>query len=195
MKKIALTGGIGSGKSTVARLMQQQGLTVIDADKVVHELYEDKKIIGMLLALFGRDLNENGKINRKKLGSIIFQDAKKKAILDQFFRSRINERVKARFDDYEKIGRDIVIYDATLIYEWGIENDFDVVIVVDAPLEERIERICMRDHLMRSEAIVRIQSQIPLEKKVQRADIVITNDVDFATLSQKVTDVVRLLRE
>lgn len=189
MKKIALTGGIGSGKSTVAKMIRAKGIPVIDADCVVHELYRDPKIIGMLTALFGMSINEDGIINRKKLGAIVFQDMKQKQILDDFFRPRIQKRVDEIFTYYEQQKASAVVYDAALIYEWEIASQFDLVIVVDAPLTFRIMRICLRDHLQKEEAQARIDAQIPLSQKVAQADIVITNSEDFAYLQVQVEQV------
>lgn len=195
MKRIALTGGIGSGKSTVAKMMRMQGIPVIDADAVVHELYKDQKIIGMLTALFGTSVRENGRINRKKLGAIVFRDEKQKKVLDDFFRPRIEKRVEDLFHAYEEAGATVVVYDAALIYEWGIASQFDLVIVVDAPLVFRVARVCARDHLQEEEALARIHAQMPLEEKVVRADIIVVNSEDFANLQMQVIGVVRTLNE
>lgn len=193
MKKIALTGGIGSGKSTVARMMRMHHIPVIDADKVVHELYRDPKIIGMLTALFGSEINESGVINRKRLGNIIFHNETEKERLNQFFMPRIHQCVQEKFKYYENQGIPAVVYDAALIYEWGIEADFDSVIVVDAPLLDRVTRICMRDHLTEAEAEARIHSQMDLAKKVELADIVIENDGDFSHLQKQAQDIIQAL--
>lgn len=185
MMKIALTGGIGTGKSTVARMFHQCGIPIVDADKIVHTMYEDPKIIAMLTVLFGREINESGKINRRKLGEIIFSDAQKKAELDAFFKTRVIQAANDLFQSYESQGTSCVVYDAALIYEWGIESHFDEVVVVDAPLELRIMRICARDGMDEIAARKRIDAQMPLADKVARADYVIENDGDFKKLQHQ----------
>lgn len=193
MKRIALTGGSGSGKSTVAKLFTQKGIIVIDADSVVHQLYENKEVIAILTKMFGNEINQLGKINRRKLGSIVFSDKEKRKQLDQFFKPIINASVEALFTTYENRGVSCVVYDAALIYEWDIQSQFEIVIVVNAPLEIRIKRICERDQLSEEEALHRIQSQMRLEEKVQRADIVIENDGSRAQLIEKVNTVLTKL--
>lgn len=194
MKRIALTGGIGCGKTTVARMFQAHGIPVIDADEVVHILYNDPKIIEELTQLFGNEIYESGKINRQKLGTIIFEDEVKRATLTQFFQPRVNTYVNEKMNDYEKLGNSTIIYDATLIYEWGIENDFDLVIVVSTPLEERIKRICKRDNITEIDAHLRIQAQMPLAEKIKRADYVIINDQEIDKVQLQVHEIVEKLR-
>lgn len=184
MKRIALTGGIGCGKSTVAQIFQTYGIPIIDADAVVHRLYQDKAVIQQLTDLFGQAINEAGMINRQKLAAIIFQDEEKRAILTKFFQPRVNTYVKEKMEAYEQAGAQSVIYDATLIYEWQIEKDFDLVIVVSAPLEARIKRICDRDQITAKQAMLRIQAQMPLAQKEAMADYIIENKGDFADLRQ-----------
>lgn len=191
MKKIALTGGIGSGKSTVANVFQQHNIPVIDADRVVHTLYQEAEVVDQLTKMFGNDINESGVINRKRLGALIFHDQQAKQRLDHFFRDRITEEVTRLFQTYEEQGYTTVVYDAALIYEWGIESEFDLVIVVDAPLHDRIARICMRDHLTENDAMARIKSQMPLSEKVLRADIVIENNTTIEQLEKQIEIVMK----
>lgn len=194
MKRIALTGGIGCGKSTVAQIFQTHGIPVIDADAVVHELYNDEKIIQELIMHFGAEIKENGKINRKKLGTIIFHDDEKKKVLDDFFKKRVNHVVKTTMLKFENEKKKAVIYDAALIFEWGIETEFDYILVVDAPENIRIQRICDRDQLTKEEAEVRINSQMPMEEKVKRADYLIINDRDVSHIQTQVDEIIEKLR-
>lgn len=194
MKRIALTGGIGCGKSTVARIFQTYGIPVIDADAIVHALYNDKKVVEELAMTFGDEIKENGQINRKKLGAIIFHDDAKKHVLDKFFQNRVNHVVETTMNELERAKNKAVVYDAALIFEWQLEKQFDAIIVVDAPEELRIQRICERDQLTKEEAKVRINAQMPLEEKIKQADEVIINDQDIKKVQVQVQTIIEKFR-
>jgi len=177
---IGLTGGIVSGKSTVARMFKDLGAKIIDADKLGHQIILPpgaawKRII----KTFGKDiLQKDQTINREKLGKIVFanQDLLKK--LNKITHPEIIKLVKKEISlakDKSKEEKKILIIDAALIYETKIDRLMDKIIVVYLNEEEQLERLIKRNNLSKKEALQKIKSQIPLKEKIEIADYVIDN--------------------
>lgn len=183
---IGLTGGIGCGKTVVANTFQSLGAKVIDADAIGKEVVETQpEILQEIKEFFGEQfINADGTLKRKELGSFVFADEEKKKILNRIVHPHLLRRVQEEIDSAKKAGDQIIVVDAALIYETGLETIFDKVAVVNSTLEHRIQRISQRDHLTEEEIINRIRSQMPLEEKVRRADIVINNDDSLDVLKK-----------
>ena len=184
-----LTGGTGSGKTTVANYLTEMGYTVIDADIVARSLTEPgSQVLWKLADTFGSEIiAEDGSLIRKKLGDIIFNNKEKLQMLNDIMGPAMDSAFKAALDaatlerPYSK-----VFFDAPTLYESGRESMVDEVWVVAAGLETRIKRIMDRDGLSREQVLARMAIQLPEEEKIRRADVVIYNDGTLEELREKV---------
>lgn len=173
---IGLTGGIGSGKSTVSRWLSQQGIPIIDADRTVHELYNVPETIAAITAAFGRDImTEAGEIDRRDLGRIVFADEQARRQLEQLLHPRVRVAMQKKQEDLEAAGEKVCIWDVPLLFEAGYYEQMDEIWVVWVPLAIQIERVMKRDTLSQKEVELRIQAQYLLDEKRKRANVVIDN--------------------
>lgn len=177
--RIGLTGIIGSGKSTVINYLKSKGYECFDCDNYAHLLLEDSKVIEEIVVHF--DCLENGVINRKKLGGIVFNDSQKLRVLEGILHPRIKEKILSLDEE--------VIVDMPLLYEAKMDGMFDKVIAVLADKEILISRLMERDNFTRNEAIRRIELQIDVEEKKNRADYVIMNNDTLDVLYKNIDDV------
>lgn len=177
MLTIGLTGGIGSGKSTVAQWFQKQGVPVLDADKAVHHLLQsDLTIISKLIHEFGPEiLGENGQINRSKLGKRVFSDEDARKRLERIVHPSVVERMKDERAALRDTGTKVCVWDVPLLFETGLEQFVDEVWVVWVPRDLQILRVLARDKLSRGEVEARMAAQGSLDEKRKRADVVIDN--------------------
>ncbi len=179
MLKIGLTGGIGSGKSSVSSLFNDWGAYIFDADSVAKDiLNNDKTAQGEIIAEFGTDvLNKEGKIEKNKLAKIAFQDENHQLRLNTIIHPYVFRKIDSSFDKVLQKGKhDIFCVDAALIYESGADTHMDYVIVVTSYLRLRTERVMKRGSLTRDEFLRRLELQWPDEDKVHMADYVIHNN-------------------
>jgi len=177
MFNIGLTGGIGSGKSTVARWFIKQGVPVLDADKTVHRLLQsDPTTISKLIEEFGTDiLDENRQVDRSSLGKLVFREEDARKRLERIVHPRVVECMNEERDTLRDSGVKICIWDVPLLFEAGFEKYVDEVWVVWIPRNLQISRVLARDKLSLSEVEARIASQGSLDEKRQRADVIIDN--------------------
>jgi len=184
---IGLTGGIAAGKSTVARILASLGAYIINADKIGHNILDkNKNAYNDVIDEFGEIIvKNNGKIDRKKLGEIVFSDKEKLEKLENITHPYIIEEIK--YETKEKI-KDYhhLVLDVPLLFETGLENIVDITWVVVCSYEKQIERIAKRDGLSREEAKKRIASQMETSQKVKLADFVIYNNGNKKELNNKV---------
>ncbi|RLB05726.1 MAG: dephospho-CoA kinase [Deltaproteobacteria bacterium] len=171
---IGLTGGIASGKSLVSRTLAELGVKVIDADEIGREIMaKDALVKEEVVRVFGDEvLKEAGEIDREKLGRIIFRDLNRRRILEEILHPRIQAQMWEKVQDC--VGD--VVLDVPLLIEKGEHEKVDVVVVVYIAREVQIQRLMRRDGISRDEAIMRIETQLPLEKKVFYAHYVINNN-------------------
>jgi len=184
MHVFGLTGGIASGKSTVSRLWAHSGLPIVDADKI-SRLVVEPNTPGhtAVIEAFGVGVCQaNGELDRKALGRIVFADAEQRKVLNAIVHPRIALMTQSILDEYRARGEQLVCYDAPLLFENKLEDNFRPVVVVTCPPEVQLERIMERDKLTRDEAMARIMAQMPTSHKASAADIVIRNDDDLPTL-------------
>jgi len=174
---IGLTGGIGSGKSTVAQWFKKHGVPVLDADKTVHRLLQsDSSTISKLIHEFGSEiLGENGEINRSKLGIRIFYDEAARKRLERIVHPRVVECMKDEQAALRDTGAKFCVWDVPLLIEAGFEKFVDEVWVVWVPRDLQILRVLARDKLSLAEVEARIAAQGSLDEKRQHADVVIDN--------------------
>ena len=173
---VGLTGGVATGKSTVAKMFQQCGAVVIDADELAREVVKPGKPAWReIVALFGKTmLNQDRSLNRQALGNIVFHNLKKRRQLEHIIHPRVaREQARLTKQAARKDPHAVVIYDVPLLFEAGIDTRMEKTIVVTADRETQITRLRKRNGLSRAESIRRIRTQMALSKKVRLADIVI----------------------
>lgn len=177
MLVVGLTGGICSGKSTVAAMFARLGAAVIDADRVAHELQEPgQPLFEAIVSAFGREVvGEDGRIDRRKLGAMVFADPKARARLEDILHPAIVEECERRIQEAGTSGAAVCLLDAALLIESGRQARFDRVILVEASEAVQIDRLMARMGLSRDEALQRIRSQMPREEKRRHASLVIEN--------------------
>jgi len=176
MWKIGVTGGIGSGKSTVSQRLQDLGAVIIDADKVAREIVEPgQPALKELDAAFAGVLNEDGTLNRAELARQAFATPEATEKLNSITHPRIRERTNALFAQAEQAGEDVVVYDMPLLIENGETSRVDHVLVVDAPDEVRVRRLVESRGLDESDAKARIKAQIDRDSRLAAADTVMDN--------------------
>jgi dephospho-CoA kinase len=189
---IGVTGGMGSGKSTVARFLAGRSGTVIDADRIGHELLQPgSPVYKKLVRFFGPDiLNVKGEIDRKVLGRIVFSDRRRLAELNRLMHPGIVAGIRA---GVANAAGKLVVVDAPLLFETGLDKDMDIVITVRAGFDKRAARLCKRSGFSCAEIARRMEHQMPLREKAARADYVIDNSGDMIKTKKKVMELRRNL--
>ena len=190
MKVIGLTGGIGSGKSAVSQFLAELGAVIIDADKVGHEVFKpNTEVWHEVVAVFGKQIiAANGTINRKKLSAIVFGNSEAQAQLNQIMHPRIHDMVKTQLEEYRRQGVVVVVLEAPLLLEAGWTPLVDEVWVTVVSEATVLKRLRERTGLSERESLARIRSQLPTEKRVRHADVVIDTDCALAELKAKIRE-------
>ena len=188
---IALTGGIATGKSTVCNILKLYGFAIIDADEVAHRVLDEEA--REVARIFGEEYVEDGKVLRKKLGKLIFGDSAKRRQLEHLLHPKIKRRIveMAKRQDRFKVP---YIVDIPLFFETR-NYEIEKVVVVYAPKEQQIERLCKRERLSLEEAKRRVELQIDIEQKRQMADYVIDNSKDLKHLQAQIDRFVEQIKE
>jgi len=196
LKVFGLTGGIGSGKSTVAQLFDARGVPVVDADALAREVVVPGAPANAdIAAAWPEAIAADGTIDRKRLGDIVFKDATARARLEAILHPRIAAAAAARLAALAAEGHRLALYEATLLVESGRWREFDGLIVVTASNETQIARAMARDQLSRSQAEARLRAQLPTEDKVRVATHVIDNDGSRAATEAQVDALLARLRQ
>ena len=203
---IGLTGGIGTGKSTVSQILKDRGFTVIDLDVISHEVVKFPSVVEKIIKNFGREVlvdneAENYIVSRKKLGKIIFADKEKRFALNSIMhpeilrvmRKKILE-CKLKKEKDEKGKNKIIFVEIQLLFEVGWENEFDLILLVWADKNTQIKRVLARDKRSENETENIINSQISLDEKIKKSDYVIENNNDnLEDLKNKIDDFINFL--
>ncbi|MCD6545624.1 MAG: dephospho-CoA kinase [Thermotogae bacterium] len=181
---VALTGGAGSGKSTVANFLRKHGITVIDLDKVGHETLELEAVKKKLVNIFGEKILNGDQIDRGKLRNIVFNSQKALKKLNEVVHPEMIKLLWRKIEEL-KDKKDIIVVDGALIPELGLIERFDFVVVVDVPKDIQIERLVKRNNISSSLALKIIDSQMEREEKLKVADYIIdaSKNMDY-TLKQ-----------
>lgn len=193
-----LTGGIGTGKSTVAAIFAEAGAVIIDADEIARDVVaKGRPAWCRIVAHFGRDvLLPDGFIDRKKLGAIIFNDARQKMHLDRIVHPYVIAETDQKLKEIERVQpQAVVILDVPLLIEAGMHSDLDEVIVVYTPEAVQLQRLMLRDRLTAAEGLARIRSQMPIEEKKMHATVVIDNNASPAVTRKRVLEVLADLQQ
>ena len=187
MKVLGITGGIATGKSLVTKQFKDRGFPVYDADQIVHELYNNPSVIESITSRFP-SVNDHGQINRKALGELVFNDILAKSDLEQIFHPLVYETLKTKINQH--LSDPWVVLDIPLLYESGGEALCDMVLVVYVDQKTQLKRLMDRNNLSESEAKSRIESQMPLHEKMERADIVINNSGAVQKTLERVNEII-----
>jgi dephospho-CoA kinase len=194
---VGLTGGVATGKSTVARMFKQCGAIVIDADELAHEVVQPGKPAWReIVKTFGKTiLNTDRTLNRRELGSLVFGNRAKRRRLEHIIHPRVaHEQARLTKQAAKKDPHAVVIYDVPLLFEAGIDKRVDRTIVVTADRDTQIARLKKRNGFSRADAIRRIRSQMPLAKKIQRADHALNGTFSRQSLRKQVGQLFKSLR-
>ena len=188
MLVVGLTGGICSGKSTVAAMFGRLGAVVIDADRVAHKLQaRGQPLFEAIVSAFGQQIvGDDGRIDRRKLGTIVFADPKARVRLEELLHPAIIAECERRIQQAAASGAAICLLDAALLIESGRHARFDTIILVEASEADQLERLMTRMGLSREDAIQRIRSQMPSEEKSRHASFVIQNSGPLEETARRV---------
>jgi dephospho-CoA kinase len=203
-KVIGLSGGIGTGKSTVSRLFADLGAVVVDADAIVHELQAPRSpMLDEIAAEFGAELiDSEGALDRAALGAIVFRDADARLRLGKIVHPGVGIAMAERAAQAQREGAVLIVLDIPLLFEGRKTKSggasalpFDLTILVYAPQTAQIERQMSRDGCDRDEALRRIKSQLPIEQKKAMADVIVDNAGDPAETERQVREIFDRLTE
>ena len=190
MLVIGLTGGIGSGKSAVALMLQELGADLIDADKVGHEAYQvNSEPWQAVVDAFGKDiLGSDGDIDRKKLGSIVFSDPSELDRLNAIMHPRMAKIVKEKIESLKESGSSVVVLEAAVLLEAGWDTLVNEVWTVTAPVDAVLERLKARNGMASDEANRRIAAQMSVEDRLKSSQAEINNNGDMILLGKTVRE-------
>lgn len=188
---IGLTGGIGTGKSEVARIFQELGAVLINADQIGHQAYTPHSEIWQeVVKAFGEEiLQPNGEIDRKKLGSIVFADPDQLTRLNQIMHPRMARMVAQQVQELREQGADVVVVEAALLFEAGWDSLVGEVWSTESPENLVIKRLQSRSGLSQEEAKKRIDSQMSAEERKSRSQVVVDNSGDLIELERVVRSI------
>jgi len=197
MRVFGLTGGIGSGKSTVASLFREENIPVVDADRISREITSPGKPAYIdIVGRFGKEiLLPDGRIDRKMLGAIIFANPGKRADLEAITHPRISEGMREAISALASEGHPVVIVEAALIHEKEPQGMFEAVIGVRCGRGPQVERLMRRDGIPREQALQMLSSQMDPEKKALSSDYVIDNSGDLDGTRAQVRALANTLRQ
>ncbi|MBQ1948331.1 MAG: dephospho-CoA kinase [Clostridia bacterium] len=190
---IGLTGPTGAGKSTASQFFKEKGALVIDCDVLARQIVmPGKKALEEIIHFFGKNiLSEDGSLDRKKLGSIVFSDEEKRLVLNQITHKYITEELMLLL----KTAKDVAVIDAPLLFEAGLEALCDVVVVVIASDEVRKNRIMQRDEMADTEAAKRMGAQKPGAYYAEKADYLLENNADVESFILSCEKIWRMICE
>jgi dephospho-CoA kinase len=191
--KIGLTGGVGCGASEVARYLESKGIPVVSGDEAGHRALTDSHVREKLISRFGSNItDQGGEIDRSKLGSIVFADQAALQDLNHIIHTTLIKILKKQVNEAEQTNPAVIV-DAALIYEWDLQDFFDLMIVVTASLDMCITRTIQRDGLSREQVLQRISAQKPVFVKAELADHIINNDGSLEDLYDKTDKIITLI--
>ncbi|KQR27862.1 dephospho-CoA kinase [Deinococcus sp. Leaf326] len=191
-RRLGLTGSIGAGKSTVAALLRERGLTVLDADEQARLVTAEPGTLAALEAAFPGVVRE-GVLDRAALAARVFGDAEQLARLNALTHPRVRARMAALEAGAAARGEAWVVQDVPLLFEGGLEGSMNATLLVDAPLETRVTRVMARSGLTREEVLARDARQMPADEKRRRATLTLDNSGDLTALEAQVDAALRQL--
>lgn len=190
---LGLTGGIGTGKSTVANMLKEKGIPVVDTDLISREVIEYPEIIEKIkLEISNEVFDFNNKLDRKKMSEIVFENQEKLKKLNEIMHPEI---LKKMWDEVEELKKNhkIIVVDVPLLFEINMEKEVDKILLIYASKEIQLKRIMERDGRTREEAVKIISSQMPLYKKREKSDYIIQNNDSLENLEKKLEKILEKL--
>ena len=195
MLVLGLTGNIGCGKSSVSTIFMENNIKVVDADIVARQIFDDKNLLNEVFSTYGESIkNQDGSLNRRALGNIVFNDDEKLILLNNLTHPKIKQKILSKVEEYKNQGEKIVVIDAALLIEDDYIPYIQKLILITCRKEIQINRIIARDNCTKEEAISRINSQMSQEEKVKFADYIIDNSNSFEELQKKVLEIISVLQ-
>ena len=195
MLVLGLTGNIGCGKSSVSTIFMENNIKVVDADIVARQIFDDKNLLNEVFSTFGESIrNQDGSLNRRALGNIVFNDDEKLILLNNLTHPKIKQKILSKVEEYKNQGEKIVVIDAALLIEDDYIPYIQKLILITCRKEIQINRIIARDNCTKEEAISRINSQMSQEEKAKFADYIIDNSNSFEELKKKVLELISVLQ-
>ncbi len=195
MLVLGLTGNIGCGKSSVSTIFMENNIKVVDADIVARQIFDDKNLLNEVFSTFGESIkNQDGSLNRRALGNIVFNDDEKLILLNNLTHPKIKQKILSKVEEYKNQGEKIVVIDAALLIEDDYIPYIQKLILITCRKEIQINRIIARDNCTKEEAISRINSQMSQEEKAKFADYIIDNSNSFEELQKKVLELISVLQ-
>jgi dephospho-CoA kinase len=186
MLVVGLTGNIGCGKSSLSELLLSKNIDVIDADIISREIMYDKELLKTIFYEFGTEIkNNDGTLNRKKLGNIVFNDDDMLIKLNSITHPAIKRKINDRIIDISNQGKNIVVIDAALLIEGKFLDLVDKLVVITCNEEVQLNRVINRDNMTKEEALKRINSQMKQDEKIKYADYIIDNSKDMNNLKDE----------
>ncbi len=186
MLVVGLTGNIGCGKSSLSELLMSKNIDVIDADIISREIMYDKELLEIIFYEFGTEIkNNDGTLNRKKLGNIVFNDDDMLMKLNSITHPAIKRKINDRIIDVSNQGKNIAVIDAALLIEGKFLDLVDKLVVITCNEEVQLNRVVNRDNMTKEEALKRINSQMKQNEKIKYADYIIDNSKDMNNLKDE----------
>jgi dephospho-CoA kinase len=190
-KIIGLTGGIGSGKTTIANHFMAAGVPVYIADDAARKLMQSAAIIQEIRSTFGGEIFENGILNREKLAKIVFSNPEKLKLLNAIIHPAVKKHFRKWILNHQN--SPFIIYEAAILFESGSYKDCDKIITVTAPMESRIQRVIQRDNASREQVLKRINAQWTDNQRATKSDFIIEN-IDPEMAKSKVDEILKILK-
>lgn len=190
---IGLTGSIASGKSTVANMLKELNIPIVDADLVARQVVEPgMPTLKKIEEVFGKEvITEEGTLDRPKLGSIIFHDQSKREALNEIIHPAIRQEMLRQRDEHIANGAKTVIMDIPLLFESKLQHFVEKILVVTVSEETQLKRLMGRNELSEEEALARIKSQLPLSLKEKEADAVIDNNNSIEQTKEQLNTILK----
>lgn len=189
-KIIGLTGGIGSGKTTIANHFRSLGIPVYIADDEARNIMQSTEIVTAIKEAFGNSIFDNDILNRAALADIVFGNPAKLELLNAIVHPAVKKHFKQWLLDHERFP--LVVYEAAILFENGNYKNFDWIITISAPLESRIERVMKRDGVTREQVLKRINSQWTDEQRISKSNFVIEN-IDSEIAKKETEEILKIL--
>lgn len=190
---IGITGSIACGKSTVSNYLKSKGYIVIDADKIGHEALDDDYVKEKLILAFGNEILENNKINRQKLGELVFGNSSNLNVLNSIIHPEIRKKILEKID--KNNDKELIFIDVALLFEAKFDDLVDKIIVVYVDENTQLTRLMKRNSISKKEALSRIVSQMSPIEKAKLGDYTVNNNLDVINTYEQVDKVLSELKK